>query len=81
MTVKDAGLKERLIRRIEQLNDSKLEALEAQLDELTKPTPEEIERRLAAWRGVTGMLSDLEEYAQWAASARRTRVEVVRSSV
>lgn len=71
MTVKDPGLKERLIRRIGQLNDSKLEALEAQLDELTKPTPEEIERRLAAWRGVAGMLSDPEEYAEWEASARR----------
>ena len=71
MTVKDAWLKKRLIRRIEQLSDSKLEVLEAQLDELIKPTPEEIERRLAAWRGVTGMLSDPEEYAEWEAYARR----------
>ena len=76
MTVKDAGLKERLIRRIEQLNDNKLEVLEAQLDELTKPTPEEIERRLAAWRGVVGMFSDPEEYAEWETSARRTRGDV-----
>lgn len=71
MTVKDTSLKERIIRRVEKLDNDELEVLEAQLDELTKPSPEEIERRLAAWRGIFGMLSDPKEYAEFEKYARR----------
>ncbi len=71
MAVKEMTMKERLIRRIETLNEDELEALEARLDEITKPSPEEIERRLAAWRGVFGLLSDPEEYAEWEKLAHR----------
>lgn len=71
MTVKDVSLKERVIRRVEKLDDDELVVLEAQLDELTKPSPDEIERRLAAWRGIFGMLSDPAEYAEFEKYARR----------
>ncbi len=36
-----------------------------------KPSPEEIKRRLAAWRGIFGLLSDPEEYAEFEKHARR----------
>lgn len=71
MTVKEMTTKERLIRRIERLNQTELEALEAQLDTIIKPSPEEIERRLGAWRGIFGLLSDPEEYAEFEKYARR----------
>ena len=70
MAVREATIKERLIRRIETLDEGKLRALEARLDEITKPSPEEIERRLAAWRGIYGLLSD-SEYAEFEQHARR----------
>ncbi len=71
MTVKDTSLQKRVIRRVEKLDNEELEALEAELDRLTKPSPEEIERRLAAWRGIFGMLSDPGEYAEFEKYARR----------
>ena len=71
MAVKEVTKKERLIKRIETLDEDELEALEAPLDEITKPSPEEIERRLAAWRGIFGLLSDPEEYAEWEKLAHR----------
>ena len=71
MTVKEMTTKERLIRRIDKLGQAELEALEAQLDAMTKPSPEVIERRLAAWRGIYGLLSDPEEYAEFEKYARR----------
>ena len=64
-------IKERIIRRIDKLERAELEALEARLDEITKPSPEEIERRLAAWRGIYGLLSEPEEYAEFEKHARR----------
>ncbi len=64
-------IKERIIKRIERLDEGKLQALETRLDEITKPSPEEIERRLAAWRGIYGLLSDPEEYAEFEKHARR----------
>ena len=71
MAVKEVTTRERLIKRIEKLDQDELEALEAQLDAITKPSPEEIERRLAAWRGIYGLLSDPEEYAEFEKHARR----------
>lgn len=70
MIVKDISFKERTIRRVEKLDDNDLKTLEAQLSETTKPS-EEIERRLSAWRGIFGMLSDPEEYAEFEKHARR----------
>lgn len=69
MTVKDTSFKERIIKRVKKLDDN-LKTLEAQLSETTKPS-EEIERRLSAWRGILGMLSDPEEYAEFEKHARR----------
>lgn len=63
--------KERLLRRVEGLDDERLSLLEARLDELTQPSPEEIERHLAAWRGIFGLLADPEEYAEFEERARR----------
>ena len=71
MAVREITIKERIIKRLETLDQAELEALETQLDEITKPTPEEIERRLEAWRGIFGLLSDPEEYAEFEKHARR----------
>ncbi|HEV2124584.1 MAG TPA: hypothetical protein VGW38_17665 [Chloroflexota bacterium] len=63
-------VKERMLRRIAEMDEETLERLEAQLDELKQPSGE-IERRLRAWRGVFGMLSDPEEYAEFEKRAER----------
>ena len=74
MTVKKLTLKERVFKRIEKMDEETLRKLELRLDELTKPSPEEIERRLAAWRGIFGLLSDPEEYAEFEKHTRRPNV-------
>ncbi len=71
MTIKESTLKERVLKRIEKMDEETLEKLELRLDELTKPSPEEIERRLEAWRGIFGLLSDPEDYAEFEEHARR----------
>lgn len=63
--------KERVIRRIRKMDEERLKALETKLDELEKPSPEQIERRLAAWRGIFGLLADPEEYAEFEKYAQR----------
>jgi len=62
-------VKERVIKRIEELDEAQLLALEKQLDDLSKE--ERIKRQLEALRNVAGMLSDPEEYAEFEKHARR----------
>ena len=62
------SVKKRTTKRVEKPEQKKLKAL---LNENIKPSPEEIERRLAAWRGIFGLLSDPEEYAEWEQHAHR----------
>lgn len=72
MAVKEViSAKKRVIRRIERMEEDKVQALEAQLDVFEKPSAEEIERRLEAWRGIFGLLSDPDDYAEFEKYARR----------
>lgn len=71
--------KERIIEQLDGLDEGQLEALEAQLDTVTKPSPKEIERRLAAWRGIFGLLSDPEEYTEFEKHAHRRSLSGGRS--
>lgn len=64
-------VKETIIEQLDRMDEAALVALKKQLDEMTKPSPEEVERRLEAWRGIFGMLSDPEEYAEFEKHARR----------
>ncbi len=71
MAVTELTVKARILRHSERMDEGTLAALETKLDELEKPSPEEIERRLNAWRGIFGLLADPEEYAEFEKYARR----------
>jgi hypothetical protein len=64
-------LKERVLKRIEAMDEAELTRLEAHLERVAPPSEEELERRLQAWRGIFGMLSDPAEYAEFEKHAAR----------
>lgn len=70
-------IKERIIERLDEMNESQLAALEQQLERSRLENEDEvekqrrIERQLEALRNIVGMLSDPEEYAEFEKHARR----------
>jgi hypothetical protein len=66
-------VKERVMKRIEDLGEAQLERLEQRLEEFAAApvSGEAIRRRLDAWEGIFGMLSDPEDYAEFEKLARR----------
>ena len=69
-------IKERIIERLDEMNEGQLAALERQLERSRRESEDgvekqrRIERQLKALRDVAGMLSDTEEYAEFEKHAR-----------
>ena len=67
--------KERIIRQLDGLDEGQLEAIEEQIKrfrpESEAEKQERIKRQLEAWRGIVGLLSDPEDYAEFEKHARR----------
>ena len=70
-------IKERIIERLDAMDEAELAALDQQLERSKREHESEadkrvrIERQLEAFRSITGMLSDPEEYAEFEKHARR----------
>ena len=64
------GVRERVMKRVEKLDETKLLKLEREIDKLEKPTLS-VEEELHLWNELAGLLSDPEEYAEWEKCARR----------
>ena len=70
-------IKERIVEQLDDMNEAELVALEQQMQRAKRRSETEaekqarIERQLEAFRGITGMLSDPEEYAEFEEHTRR----------
>ena len=63
-------IKERMMRRVEKLDETKLLKLEREINKLEEPTLS-VEEELQLWSELAGTLSDPEEYAEFEKHARR----------
>ena len=71
MAVKEMTVKERVLKRVLEMDSEELLRLEQELNERYKPSQAEIDRRLEAWRGVFGLLAEPEEVAEFEKHAQR----------
>ena len=70
-------IKERIVKQLDGMDEAELAVLEEQIKRAKRQSETEeekqarIERQLKAFRGIVGLLSDPEEYAEFEKHARR----------
>lgn len=64
-------IRESLIQKIEKMDEGEMAKLSDFLNHQKNVSEKVLERRLSAWRGIYGLLSDPDEYAAFEAAAQR----------